>query len=225
MSNAYALAMRDPAMAAIVGAIPSDNFGADFGRRKGTAVGADFGADEMGAFGDDLGADEVGAFGAASRPSPSQLHALWARESARKQHQNRREMLLDPNRGSSTKVERYTFSLNQAIVLGTVSTIQMTNQPDTTIRPQKVQMNAPAYGFVTLNEIKVANVSVTIGGISDAFEYNALATDNHLDMPTLNPSNKASILGSYTGFVPPAYAPAATYTFVASFKGPATVMG
>jgi hypothetical protein len=45
-----------------------------------------------------------------------------------------------------------------------------------------------------------------------------------LDMPTLSPANRATVLGFYTGFIPPGFVLGAAYTFVASFKGPATIV-
>lgn len=213
------LALRDPALAAIVGAIPGSNFGA-------ARAEADFGGDLSGE--DDLGVefgDDVD-FGAARRggPSQAQLHALWLKHSAQAAHSQRRAMLLEPNKGSTSKIGRYSFSINQSLVLGTASAVSASGQPDTNIRPQRVQMNAPSAGFVTISEMKVANVSVTVGGTADAIEYSATAVDSHLDMPTLTPANRATVLGSYTGFVPPSYVAASAYLFTISFKGPASVI-
>jgi hypothetical protein len=73
-------------------------------------------------------------------------------------------------------------------------------------------------------EIKVANVSVTVGGTQDAFDYSAIGVEQSLDMPTLSPANRATVLGNYTGFVPPGYVALAAYTFCASFKGPAQIV-
>lgn len=230
--NAKQLAMRDPALAALVGAIPGSDFGNDdftnSGRGKSSMTAdlspdsdadSDFGVQ----FGDDYG-DEVGDdFGVARRPHPAQMMALWKSHHARKAHSGKRARLLEPNAGSDTKIERYTFSINQTLALSTSSALALTGQPDTNIRPQRVMMNAPSYGFCTISEIKVANVSVSVGGISDAFEYNSLAVDSHLDMPTLTPANRASVLGTYTGLTPTGYT-TGNYLFIVSFKGPASVI-
>jgi len=106
-----------------------------------------------------------------------------------------------------------------ALVLGVAGAINATGQPDTNIRPQRCTMNAPQPGFATIAEIKVANVSVSVGGTQDAFDYSALGVGQSLDMPTLTPANRATVLGNYTGFVPPGYVGGAPYTFCASFKG------
>lgn len=221
--TAEMLALRDPARAALIGALPGSDFGgeSDFG----VDFGVDFGDDDIGDdFGDDMGVD----FGAAATLAPkitkSAAIAAWKQHHIKKNKTARRAMLLEPNHGSEIKVERYSFAINQTLTLGTAVALSMTGSPDTNIRPQRVMMNAPSMGFCTISEIKVANVSVTVGGTADAFEFGPLAVDATLDMPTLTPSNKATVLGNYTGFLPTGFVLAASYTFVASFKGPASIV-
>ena len=251
--NSRSLVLRDPAMAILMGILPfavasSPPAGDDFGGESD--FGAEFGGDDYGAeFGDDYGA-EFGMhaeFGAAPPPMalqhrtppavmnalaqlppshplhPSNHHHHHA-AMARKHHTARREMLLEPNKGSSVKIERYSFTINESIVLGVGSALDMTGQPDTNIRPQRVVMNAPQPGFVTVSEIKVANVSVTVGVTEDAFTYSPLAQGVHLDMPTLSPANRATVLGDYTGFVPPGYVGGSSYLFTSTFQGPASII-
>jgi hypothetical protein len=134
-------------------------------------------------------------------------------------------LILEPNRGSAIKVERYSFSIDQDITLGTSEDINMTGQPDTTIRPQTVTMNAPTPMFATISNIKVANVSVTVGpGNEDAYNYNANGWGRNLDMPTLSPANRATITGRYTGYVPAGFVGGQEVNFNASFKGPASIV-
>jgi hypothetical protein len=231
--NAQQLAFRDPALAALLlgaVAVSATNFGgdSDFGAEFGDDD--DVGDDDYGAeFGDD---DDYGAdFGKAAvkvkRPqNQAQLVALWKNHHAKKARASRREMLLEPNKGSAVKVERYTFTLSQAITLGTaVAFTTLTGQPDTSIRPQRLTCNAPAPMFAFLQEIKVANVSVSVGsGLEDAYNYNANGVGQQLDMPTLSPANRATILGSYTGFVPPGFVGGTAVYFSASLKGPASIV-
>lgn len=221
--NARQLALRDPALAALLGVVGSgsSDFGADFG--------ADFGDDSD--FGDDYGAEFGADFGAdaalATTPKAAEMQKAWSHyqaTKARHQYSKRREMMLEPNKGSSVKIERYSFSINDTMTLGVVKTLDLTGQPDTNIRPQRVTMNAPAPGFVIVNEIKVANVSVTVGGSEDAFDYAATAVGSSLDMPTLTPANRATVLAGYTGFVPPGYVAGSSYLFAVSFKGPASII-
>jgi len=233
--NASILAMRDPALAAILGAFSGGNFGsersrshagqADFGDEDdfGDDMGDDVGDDAGAEFGDDYGA-EFGAAAVVRRPTQAAMIRAWRARRAANRRTHRRELLLEPNKGSTQKVERYSFSVNQALVLGTAAAIVASGNPDTTIRPQRVTMNAPTMGFATVTEIKVANVAVTVGGIGDAFEYSPVGVGMSLDMPTLSPANRATVLGFYTGFVPPGFVLAAPYTFVASFKGPASIV-
>jgi hypothetical protein len=191
----------------------------------GLEAGAEFGAE----FGDEYGADDYGAeFGAARRrrrPNPQQALAVFNKAQAMQERSARRNMLLEPNKGSSVKVERYSFPLSNTIVLGTaVAFSTLSGQPDTTIRPQRVTCNAPAPMFAFIQEIKVANVSVTVGsGLEDAWDYNANGVGQGLDMPTLSPANRATVLGSYSGFVPPGYVGGTSTSFTMTFKGPATI--
>jgi len=237
--DAQILAMRDPALAALMGAWSGGNFGSesrgsgqsDFGTDGSFGRDFAFAGDDAGAeFGDDAGADWGADFGAAPaaplarRPTPAAAIAAWNKVGRQTARTDSRARLLEPNSGSTIKVQRYSFSVNQALILGTASAITASGNPDTTIRPQRVTMNAPASGFITVTEIKVANVAVTVGGIGDAFEYSPLGVDMSLDMPTLSPANRATVLGFYTGFVPPGFVLGSAYTFSASFKGPATIV-
>jgi hypothetical protein len=222
--------MRDPALAALLGALPGSNFGteSDFGAEFGDDVGDDMGddmGDDYGAeFGDDYGAE----FGAAAltKPSPQAALAAWRALRAKRGMTQHRGRLLEPNKGSAVKVERYAFTISQAITLGVATAFTtLTGQPDTTIRPQRVTMNAPTPMFAFIQEIKVANVSVTVGsGLEDAFNYNANGVGASLDMPTLSPANRATVLGAYTGFVPPGFVGGTPVNFSVSFRGPASIV-
>jgi len=214
--NSKVLALRDPAAAALVGAIN----------------GADFGSDE---YGDDYGYDFGDDYAFAADPSPVAIakpvappaHVaaqLWAAHKKKTAHTESRQRLIEPNKGSAVKIERYSFAINQTLTLGTAVALNMSGQPDTNIRPQRVTMNAPSPGFATVAEIKVANVSVTVGGTSDAWDYNSLGVGQSLDMPTLTPANRATVLGNYSGFVPPGFVGGSAYTFCCSFKGPASIV-
>lgn len=224
-TTARSLALRDPAMAAIVGAGPLRHAHSDFGSDDDWDDEDDEDDD-----GDDMGYDaELGyqaEFAGAPRgPTRRQAMKAWERRERSKSRTGRRVRMLEPNKNSAVKVERYSFSLSQSIVLGTPSDVDMSGQPDTTIRPQRLTFNAPAPGFVTLTEIKVANVSVSVGsGAEDAYFYNPLGQDMTLDMPTLTPANRASLRGNYSGFVPPGYVGAAAYLLSASFKGPSSIV-
>lgn len=214
--NAGQLARRDPALAALFGVIAAvgtpQNFGADFG----DDYGDDYGDDD---YGEEFAA-EFGAAAAAPKRKPHpKAVAAW-------QHpKNRRLMLLDPNMGSTKKIERYTFSISTPVIVGTPSAFSITNNPDTTIRPQRVTMAVPTVGFILISEIKVANVSVTVGGVLDAFQFSPLAVGQSLDMPTLSPANRVSVIGNYTGFIAPGLVVGSTFTFAVSFTGPSNLAG
>lgn len=230
--NSNQLARRDLALASLLGIVA--NGGSNFGHESSfegefsadfadDGISGDFGDDMYGDFGAD--APAVAAGGMIPKPTAQQAIQAFRTQAANKIHRQKRVSLLNPNMGSDVKVERYTFTLSQALTIGVAAAITMTGQPDTSIRPQVLTMNAPSPMFATIQEIKVANVSVTVGtGAEDAFDYSALAVMKQLDMPTLTPANRATILGQYTGYVPPGFAANLAVTFSASFKGPASIV-
>lgn len=221
--NSSQLARRDLALASILGIVATG--GSNFGSEPSFA--GEFSAD----FSEDgFGYDTYSGFSAdaieAPKPTPQQAVAAYNQQYAAQANRNNRVRLLNPNKGSDIKVERYSFTIEQALTIGTASSFVMSGNPDTAIRPQILTMNAPTVMFVMISEIKVANVSVSVGpGREDAFDYNALGQGRALDMPTLTPANRASVAGAYTGYVPPGFPALMAVTFMASFKGPATIAG
>lgn len=219
--NARLLASRDPASMAALGLSPV-NFGSEFA--------GDFGFDpNLASIHGDFGEDEefsmlAGDFGADAAPAAT---GAVVRAAAAKRHRTaQRASILHPNQGSDIKVERYTFSVATPLVIGTASAIDMSNNPDVSIRPQRMTTNAPMVMFVTISDVKVANASVTVGGAAlDAFQFNPNAVGQTLDLPTLTPANRVRVVGAYTGMVPPGFVVGSTVQFSVSFNGPATVMG
>lgn len=196
------------------------DFGADFGYSDFSPVGADMATSDYGA---DFGDDDFGA--AAANPTPQQLMAMHRKVVASNRHTARRASLLEPNKGSRIKVERYSFGLSQDIVVGTPVAISMNGNPSVDMRPQRVTSNVPGPNFVFLSLIQVANVVVTVGqGFEDANDYAANAVGTMLDLPTLSPQNRATIAGTYDGFIPPAYVEDAASRFCMSFKGWAEIV-
>lgn len=167
---------------------------------------------------------QAAAGAGAIAPPAAATAALWARHAAGSARTRSREALLEPNKGSTVKVERYTFSVSDDVVAGTAKTISVSNQPDTTIRPQRVTCNAPTPGFFIIDSIRVANVNVTVGGVIDAFDFNANGVGQSLDMPTLSPSNKLSVSGGYTGLIPSFLLVGNPYKLIVSVKGPASIV-
>lgn len=216
------LVMRDRAAAALMGAI-----GDDFGRD-----GSDFGRDW--AFsGDDVGLEAPPATATVRVPNHPVFHPsnhgklmeMWEGRRHSRGRRYERELLLDPNEGSAVKVERYSFGVQASLTLGTAAAIYASLNPETTIRPQRVIANAPTPGFVTLTDLKVANVSVIIGDFEDAYNYNANAVGSMLDMPTLEPANRLTVLGNYLGYIPANYSDGATFPFCVAVQGPSTMAG
>lgn len=240
MWNASQLAQRDPALAALMGASgDGSDFGSEFGKLYSggpgsTSFGTDynfgaqsgmqreFGYDGMGfEFGDDAPVS-----GGIPKPTPQDALKLWDQYHTAQNYTKGRVRMLNPNEGSTVKIEQYLFPMSQTIVIGVATVINMTNQPDVTIRPKRLMMNAPVPGFVNITTVQVANVNVTVGAGQawDAFFVSALGVGVALDMPTLTPSNRATITGLSTVLVP-APLVAGNYTFSAAFIGPAQMAG
>jgi hypothetical protein len=209
--------MRDPALAALMGIVPGPDFGDDYG-----AFGGDYNGDMYGAFGADAPPAPAPA---GTKPAPAQLMSMWHAHQAALAKTHQRHSILEPNAGSTVNVERYSFSINPLtpITLGTTSAVTAQGNPQTKIRPQRVTINAPAPGFLTVVDIKVANVSVQVGGVADAWDFNALGVGQSLDMPTIEPANQASFIGTYSGYTPPGFVSGSTYALAITFKGPSSM--
>ncbi len=234
--NAKALAMRDPALAALIGA--SD--GADFG--QDASFGADYyprnlaGWDAVGADGGFFGAEGffAGDFGqdaplpaGASIPKPTAEAAmrLWNQHHAQAAHTARRASLLNPNEYSTKKVERYSLTIRQDLVIGTPLTFIVRKAPDTELRAQRITTNVNSPGFVLVNDIKVANVSVTQGDADDAYSFNPNGWGNQYDIPTLSPANGVTVSAESTAAVPSGFTLSDAFPFIIKFLGPASMAG
>lgn len=253
--KAEQLVMREPALAMLMGALPQgDNFG--FGDDYAAAYG--FGLQSsvdpsanMGLPGFGYGAPPQYGYGFGAHAHPHALahhahhpahpahpaHPHHAHHAAHAAHQMQlqnpastasRTMLLDPNRDSTVKVERYSFSFSPTtnLVLGTASNIPtFTQNPSTSIKGQRVVMNAPSPGFILVSTLQVANVNVFVGGTEDAYTYSAGAFGVMLDLPRLDPQNRATSAGAYTGVLPSGFTAGNSYQFIITLQGPSTMAG
>lgn len=239
--NFQEMASRDPAIAALMGAIP----GYDFGYTEPTPYeeqGAGFGDDYGWGFGlgsafdpsMNIGYDDWGFGAGAPRPHPKhpmvrKPHPAHPAHPANDHSSTyNRTLLLDPNRNSTVKVERYSFSFSpsSALVLGTASSIpNFTEQPSASIKGQRILMNAPQEAFVYITQLQIANVNVMLGGVEDAYTYSPRSQGVMLDLPRLDPQNRATAAGSYSGSLPPGFTAAASFTFIISMQGPAVLAG
>ena len=202
-------------------------------------IGIDYGfnsADFGGEMGYEFGADPAPhaapaphhaaiAHHAAQHGASPHGRAIIAHHMKQMAHRERRAMLLEPNKGSDLKVERYTFAINITITaLGSQGALSGSNSPDVNFRPQRVTTNVVSPGMVLITDIRVANVSFSVGGQLDAWQFNANAVGQHLDIPTLTPANKATFTGTYSGLVPSPLSGTGSYPFVLSFSGPASIV-
>jgi hypothetical protein len=248
--NIANLTMRDPAMAALMGALPSSDFGREV---RSPDMGADFG---NGGADYGFGADPYG-FGAEpahlAGPGPHvagaaayhaargmrhhggaghqhMAHHPWGThghmlEALLARHDFERDLTVDPNRYSHVKVQGYSFSLTQQLTLNAPQGFLQTLQPNAKIRPTRMFANVMWPGFVTLSSVQVANVSVLLGATDDSYNYSPLAQGTVNNFPTLDTSTRATMSGDYTGFVPPGYANGFNFLFTLTFQGPAMLAG
>ena len=222
--NYEEIAMRDLAEASLMGAV-DDDFG----------VEGDFEPDQFGSedeFGVEFGDEDIFGVAApmaapaamANHPDP-RVRKILHHHMRRGELREARLRLLEPNRGSELKVERYTFGIPTTITLNMPGAIApVSNSPDVNFRPQRVTMNVPSPGFILITDARVANVSFVVGGSVDAWQFNANAVGESLDVPTLTPANRATWTGSYTGLVPSPLSGTGSYTVIMAFTGPASIV-
>jgi hypothetical protein len=147
----------------------------------------------------------------------------FEREETQKKASKDRASLLDPNADSMMKIERYTFTLSQTVTLGIAQDIEITSQPDTTIRVQRRFSNVPCPGFVLTTENRVANLYVNVGQCSTEDEYVYANGGMDVDWPTMVPANKFSVKGRYTGIVPDGFKEGDPFTVCFTLVGPSTI--
>jgi hypothetical protein len=222
--NSQQLLMREPALAMLRGAVPQgENFGFGYGYDYGFGRGHHHPPPPP-----------ATGYGYGYGIEPAPVHPAHAHHNARHwalqnpASTESRSLLLDPNRDSMVKVERYSFSFSPTanLVLGVASNIvPFTQQPSTSIKGQRVVMNAPCPGFVLVSTLQVANVNVLVGGTEDAYTYSAGAQGVMLDLPRLDPQNRATASGAYTGVLPVGYTQNASFQFIITLQGPSTLAG
>lgn len=221
--NIREMVRRDPGLAALMGAISGASFGGvpSYGAPPQAPRGPQFGDDMGWGFGAGH-AHHAPAHHAAHAAHPPQGHPAHSHST------ENRTLLLDPNRNSTVKIERYSFSFSPttALVLGTSSNQgTYTQQPSASIKGERIVMNAPQENFVFIQSLQIANVNVIIGGQEDANTYSGRSQGVYLSLPRLDPQNRATAASSYTGGLPPGFAGGASYIFVVTMQGPATLAG
>ena len=169
-------------------------------------------------------------------PTPFDLRGAIDKHANDKKATEEREKILDPNRGSSTKVERYTFPLTtHKLIPSKEERFEVRGQPTVTFRPQQLLINIPKAGILFVEYILIANVNVMIGTslplrpddpledhLEDAFSYH-LDNNHPLDLPTMSPANTCKIGFRYTGDVLPS-SMNVPHLLTTTFRGPATII-
>jgi hypothetical protein len=199
--NNLALALRDPALGAAVGALSGADFGADPRRSP------QFGTHSFG-----FGAD-------AGTPTAADYHAAMQAQQATQ----KRTLLLHPNRDSDMAIMRFSWGIQETLTLSTADPgLLLSGNPEVDFRPQRVTSNVPLPGMCTVDSLKAANVDAIVGGEVDAFIWSALAQGAEVDFPTLTPANTMKATGAYSGLLPDGgYVTATPFVYIISFTGPA----
>lgn len=227
------LAMRRPGLAALLGIHPAEgHFGSEARPSRGGRPVASFGYDDLDVeYGVDAEIDPLGTHSALHQDrgmlsaDQRKLASIARLDERRAERAATHRMELDPNHGQTLKLGHYSFGLSTPITIGLAATLFMSDSPSTTMRIKNVVMNAPQVGFATVNSLLIANVAVTVGGAEDAFAYSSQGFSNHVDYPTLPPSQKATFSGGYTGFSPAPFFAGQPFTFSCRFSGKSTISG
>jgi hypothetical protein len=165
-------------------------------------------------------------------PHPHEVARVWHEHHRRMhhehlmaQHQMHRELLLDPNKYSRLKVERYSFTLLQAFVFGTPDDLNTTLQPACKMRPDRIVTNIPIPFMMEMDTLQVSNVNVLIGSGEDAWTYNPQAQNVVLQLPTVEPAFRVTLTGFYTGVYPSGYQNGNPFNFRTGLQGWAVLAG
>jgi hypothetical protein len=140
-----------------------------------------------------------------------------------------RELQLEPNTDTDTKIEWYPFQFSKEITLGTPETFTIVDTPSSYIRARKLKSNAPTENFMMLRQASVGNINALLGGNMkgaeesemDAFHKDSSGHD--VDLPTLAPGIPATIRARYTGIVPSGHATGEKFTATFVLHGPASM--
>lgn len=194
--TSLALALRDPAIGALSGALPGPTFG------NGSRFGS-FGGN--------------GNFG--GEPTAADLHQAWSE----KQATAARRRILRPNEHSELDVMRFSWGVTTDLLLETPdANLQLSGNPEVDFRPQRVTANVPWPAMCTISSMKAANVDAIVGGEVDAYTYAAVAQGAEVDFPTLTPANTMKVFGTYSGLLPDGgYVTSTTFKLIIAFTGPA----
>jgi len=256
MAHSRELALRDPAASALFGQTADFGSDADYGDDIEELDADDEFGDDDDEFGDDDEYEEEADMGAVKavkryaikraapratvrrapartvirRVAKPQVSAALAARNARIMQANRarmaRVMRLDPNHGSSLKIERFRLQMSQGIAIATAEVISVTANSAVTFKPEKLVCNAPCPGFITLANIQASNINSLVGsGVVDAYDFNANALNLDMELPKLSPAHRVSITGNYTGITPVGYIAAAAFTSTFTFIGHAKMVG
>ena len=119
---------------------------------------------------------------------------------------------------ASPKTEAGSFEVEAVVRLGTPSDIYIRRSPDDVFRAREVQMNAPCAGLISIEALKVGNISI-LCPFDTAFDASKFAVKTEIDVPTITPANAAILIGSYSGKVPEGMKADDEWKFVVRFDG------
>jgi hypothetical protein len=137
-----------------------------------------------------------------------------------------RFMLMGSARGSNG-VSWSTMSLwnEPNIVLGTAQDLELYGNPHAAFAPHRLTVNVAWPDFFYIDDIKVGNVSHSLGATTDAYEFSDAwetvmsGRARIYPLPTVEPAQRITVAGKYTGRIPQGMKAGETFPLKFSFHG------
>jgi hypothetical protein len=160
-----------------------------------------------------------------------------------------RELLLEPNKFSEVKIEKYALGFEFVLNLGSPCLLKGTISPDVHFRCSLFQANVPCSNFARVTDFYVANVGcICVGGArgSSAADVSVDPAGTEMktvycepggaidlwnfrepvaliDTPTAAPANKFTFNGVYDGNIPDGYKKGDTFRLSVMLAGYASI--
>ena len=139
-----------------------------------------------------------------SKKTAKNAHAHRVMGETAEQHDKRRAAtaerlkIINPNGGSDVKINDMSFGLVKKVVLGVPSFFEMHESPDAHIRIAQFKANVDTHGMFYIRDLRIANISVLIGGSVDAADLGEILAG----CEPMTPANRCKAYVEYTGLIP-----------------------
>lgn len=131
-----------------------------------------------------------------------------------------RELKPKPEEVKEVIKHRYSCTINKRLQLGSARSFYVSISPERGFTPDRLVMNAPCYGFITIKRIWIGD-TLLVGGSEDAFSYSASNTTMKLSVPYISEYDEIQLEADYNGMCPAPFCVSAPYLFCATFQGEA----